>query len=146
MRGPAARDALIAALEDADARVRAAAAGALGAFREDETAQAALRKVIAEEKAYGPVAEAIRSLAKTKAADARELANSLLERESYREQIRTGAIEALAGARRPEALVTAREWTLRKPLQAASPRWQPSPLAGTARQDEAVRLTGRSTR
>jgi aminopeptidase N len=143
VRGPAARDALVAALADADARVRRAAAGALGAFRDDPTAQAALRQVIAEEKAYGPVAEAIRSLAKSKAADARELAKSLLERESYGEQIRTGAIEALAECGGPEALATARDWTrYGKPPQA-----RVAAVAAVARlvkdehdKDEAVQL------
>lgn len=119
VRGTAAREALIAALADADARVRSAAAAALGPFRDDETAQAALRRVIAEEKAYGPVANAIRSLARTKAADARELAERLLERSSFGEQIRAGALDALAECGGPEALATAREWTrYGKPPQA----------------------------
>jgi len=102
-----------------------------------------LRRVIADEKAYGPVAAAILSLAKTKAADARELAQQLLERESFREQIRTGAIDALAECGGPEALAIARDWTrYGKPPQARVAAV--SAVARLARdehdKDEAVQL------
>jgi HEAT repeat protein len=67
----------------------------------------------------------------------------LLERESYGEQIRTGAIEALAECGGPEALAIARDWTrYGKPPQA-----RVAAVAAVARlakeehdRDEAVQL------
>ena len=50
-RGPKAREALVGGLALAEPRARAAVAGALGRFREDETAAAALPSLLERERA-----------------------------------------------------------------------------------------------
>ena len=110
VRGDAARDALILALGDEDARVRTSAAKALGEFRDDEGAADALRDVLASRRAYGTRAAAVLGLARIGAKDARNVAMNALEEESYRDLVRAAALEALAELEDPKALPTVRAW------------------------------------
>ncbi len=111
VRGPGARSALKHALGDPDARVRTAAAKALGQFRDDAEAARALRRVVASERAYGTYAAAVLSLARIGAPEARETALRALGVDSHRERIRVAALEALAEIGGEEGLDTVREWT-----------------------------------
>ena len=111
VRGPAARSALSRALKDPDARVRTAAAEALGEFRDDSEAAGALKRVVASERAYGTYAAAVLSLARIGASEARETALRALGVDSHRERIRVAALGALAEIGGEEALDTVREWT-----------------------------------
>jgi aminopeptidase N len=111
LRGEAARGALMGALRaDPDAKVRAAAAGALGLFREDEVAAAALEDSLRSERAYGTQAAAVLALGKMDAPGARQAARQALERDSHRERIRSAALEALGEIGDSDDIPLVREW------------------------------------
>jgi aminopeptidase N len=112
--GESSRDALIAALSGSAPRVRAAAARALGEFREDEQAEAALQAVLErDEPAYSVVAESVRALGKIARDPSADLFVPLLERDSHREQIRIAALGGLSRVNDPSAFETLLAWTTR---------------------------------
>jgi aminopeptidase N len=96
VRGAAARDALVRCISDADPRVRRSIAGALGAFRGDAKAAAALAGVLASPKST-PILlhDAALALGRTRAADARERLVAQMARGSWNEMARRGAIAGL---------------------------------------------------
>lgn len=130
--GDDARDALIAALADDDARVRTAVAGALGEFREDEAVARALREIPGSEPAYGTIAAAVLSLARIRAEEARAVALQALETPSYREQVRSAGLQALAELGDPSDAPRLREWTA----------YGKPPRSRTAAVDALVELDG----
>ena len=105
-----ARDALIEALRDPDARVREAAAEALGEFAGDATAAAALEGVVRSEPKVYVVAAALKSLGKMQAPKAFETLRSALGRDSHRDVIRQKALEGLAELGDAPGLPLALEW------------------------------------
>lgn len=119
VRGAVARGALQAALGDKDARVRTAAAEALGEFPDDADVAATLEKVLDGERAYGTRAAAVASLAKIRAPGAREAVERALTMDSYREQIRAAALRALGELGDKDALPLLYTWSAYgKPTQA----------------------------
>ena len=107
----AARDALVEALRDSDARVREAAAESLGEFAGDATAAAALDGVVrAEPKTY-VVAAALKSLGKMQAPKAFDTLRGALGRNSHRDAIRQHALKGLAELGDARGLALALEWS-----------------------------------
>ncbi len=98
---PAARDALIAALTQRDARVRSAVAHALG-IRHDADAAQALRRQLQSEKTTWVRAAAYRALGRTRAAFAREfLAQGLDERGTWNDIVPRAALDGMVALRDP---------------------------------------------
>ena len=105
LRSDRARDALIEALADEHPRARRAIVRALGDFREDGTAIAALERVVTGgDPSYFVEAEACLSLGKTRAASAPELLRDAAGVESYTDVIRQHAFRGLAEARDESAI------------------------------------------
>jgi len=101
---PAARDALLEAVDDPDPRVREKVLKALGEFPGDARAAEVLRQAAtAEEKTY-VAAEALRALGKIQADGAFETLREALGRESHREIIRAKAYSGLAKLNDPRVL------------------------------------------
>ncbi len=110
-KSPVARDALIEALADTDARVRQQTAAALGEFSGDAPAAAALKRVIASEPKTYVVAAAVKALGKTRAEGAFEELRAALGRASHAEAIRRAALDGLAGLGDERGLALALEWS-----------------------------------
>jgi aminopeptidase N len=91
------------ALSVAHPKVRRAVADALGAFK-TTTALEALRPVALKDESYVVEAEAARALGRTKQPAAFETLVDLLERSSWFEVIRAGAIDGLAALRDDRAV------------------------------------------
>ena len=110
-RSPAARNALLEAVDDPDPRVREKVMKALGEFRGDDKAASALQQVAAgEEKSY-VVAEALGSLGKIRAEGAFETLRASLERDSHREIIRRKALSGLTKLDDPRTRTQLLEWS-----------------------------------
>ncbi len=90
-----ARAALLAALDDADARVRREAASRLGEFPADAATNERLRKVVASDPAYNPRGNALRSLAKLKDKSAFPLAEQLLGTPSAGGTLASAGLDAM---------------------------------------------------
>lgn len=93
--GPTAKAALLAALADPDARVRADVVDALGAFDRDGQVHAALKQVFAADPAYGPRANALRALVDTHADGVAELCEQALTMPSEEDGLARSALAAL---------------------------------------------------
>jgi aminopeptidase N len=101
-RLPAARDALAAALADAHPRVRAAAAAALGRFREPEAAAAGVAR-LGRERHPLVRAQLVRSLGRTREdAGLPAVRAAVGEHGTWNELVRRCALEGLGAARRRE--------------------------------------------
>ena len=99
MRTPAARDALVGALAQAqDPKTRRGIAEALGAFRHDDAAAAALRGLLeVGDPSMFVEAAAATALGKTRVAGARAiLLKALEEKDAWAETIRIGCVTGLA--------------------------------------------------
>jgi aminopeptidase N len=113
-RSPAALEALLAVTGDPDPRARRALARALGAFVTREGAphapssSAAADRLLALAAAGDPSwlveAEVLRALGATRDPRARPVLERALERPSWQDVLRTGALEGLALSRDPAAL------------------------------------------
>ncbi len=91
-----ARDALVTASHETDPRVRRAVAGALGAFRGDEMAAAALTTMLGKaEKSPGVLYEAAVSLGRTRVAGAYERLLAQFDRKCWNDLAKRGAITGL---------------------------------------------------
>ena len=95
-RTPAARTALLEALEHPISRVRAAVATALGGWRGDDEIGRALAVVIQRDRSYYAVAAALAALGRTRARNAVAELKKALQRDSHREVIRISALAGLA--------------------------------------------------
>jgi aminopeptidase N len=117
--GDVCRAALIEGLKQPDARVRQACAKALGKFRKDDTAIAALKSHLKDgDPSVQVEAELLRSYAHTQPADAVAVAKPYLAKPSRQEEIRAAAVNALAGSQDVSVLDTLISWTQHgKPLR-----------------------------
>jgi aminopeptidase N len=96
IKGAAARDALVAAVGQPDARVRRAVAAALGGFRGDEKAAAAVAsRLTAVEKSPGVLHEAAVALGRTRTPGAYERLVAQFARPSWNELAKRGAVLGL---------------------------------------------------
>jgi len=99
------RDALVDGLSIDHPKARRAVAGALGEFRGDEIAAAALAKLIeAGDPSYFVEAEACLSLGRTRSKLAPKVLRSVLDRDSFMDVIRANAYRGLAAARDDSAV------------------------------------------
>jgi HEAT repeat protein len=94
-KGNVAKAALIAALNDKDARVRAGVVAALDAFEQDLEVSAHLVRVLKEDQAYGPRAAAVTALAAMKVDGAFDLAEKALAIPSHQDEISKAALRAM---------------------------------------------------
>jgi aminopeptidase N len=95
-RSPAARTALLEALEHPESKVRAAAARALGAWRGDDEVGRALALAIQKDRSYLAAGSAAAALGRTRARNAATELKKALQRDSQREVIRISALSGLA--------------------------------------------------
>jgi aminopeptidase N len=96
IKGAAARDALVAAVDQSDPRVRRAVAAALGGFRGDAKAAAALTSRLgAVEKSPGVLHEAAVALGRTRTPGAYDRLVAQFERPSWNESAKRGAVSGL---------------------------------------------------
>lgn len=110
--GDIAREALITGLGAEDARVRSACATALGEFREDAAAVAALENVLQSgEPGYAVVAAALSSLGRIQDHPAVDVFQAALQADSHGEVIRQAALRSLARVESPAAFDLLLEWT-----------------------------------
>ncbi|MGO9450222.1 MAG: DUF3458 domain-containing protein [Candidatus Binataceae bacterium] len=112
IRTGAALDALIEGLRVDHPKPRRAAARALGQFRENERAAAALAEVLERgDASYFVEAEAALALGRTRDTRAFALLERAMERPSYLDSIRAHALAGMAETRRERAIGVAREWS-----------------------------------
>ena len=104
LRLPEARDALIRVLKDSDSRVRAAAVGALGRFREDAPAAEAIRAVFGKEGNVYVRGAAAKAYARARGPEAFALAKEAASIPSYRDVIAIGAYEGMEDLADPRAV------------------------------------------
>ncbi len=115
MRTAAARDALLACVKVRHPKARRGVVGALGHFRHDEEAAAALEKLLrAGDASYYVEAAAANALGQTRAPGAfKVLTDVAMKKDSLNDAIRTGALTGLGELRDERALPIALEWTRR---------------------------------
>jgi HEAT repeat protein len=102
-RTPEALSALTASLKQSDARVRNAVVKAIGGWFTPAAGEA-LQKIVASEKNPAIVATALRALAPYQTPAVRELLARSLGKESYRERLAEGAINAIKAQDDPALL------------------------------------------
>jgi aminopeptidase N len=108
IKGEAARDALVLAIGQEDPRVRRAVASALGGFRGDEKAAAAVTSLLAQTQKFpGLLQDAAIALGRTRTAGAYERLVGQLDRSSWNELARRGALIGLGELGDDRALPTA---------------------------------------
>ncbi len=95
-KGGVAKHALIAALNDRDARVRRRVVEALGAFEKDLEVSTHLVRTFKEDVAYGPRARAVESLAKVKVDGAFDVAELALIVPSHEDELPRAGLRAMA--------------------------------------------------
>jgi aminopeptidase N len=111
-KSKAARDTLIACLGVKHPKARRAVVNALGAFKNDEqVAEAVAPIVINGDESYLVEAEAARTVGKTRSAKAFDVLQKALEKDSFLNVIRSGAMDGLAQLRDERGLPIAKEWT-----------------------------------
>ncbi len=115
MRTTAARDALFACLKVRHAKARRGVVAALGQFRHDERAAAALEEVLRKgDASYYVEAAAAQSLGQTRAPRAFQvLAEVAMQKESQNDVIRSSALAGFTELKDERALPIAIEWTKR---------------------------------
>ena len=115
MRTAAARDALLACVKVRHPKARRGVVAALGHFRHDEEAAAALEKLLrAGDASYYVEAAAANALGQTRAPGAfKVLTDVAMKKDSLNDAIRTGALTGLGELRDERALPIALEWTRR---------------------------------
>lgn len=110
IRGSAAEAALLAQVEDEHPKVRRAVAMALGNFRTGRVAKA-LSRLARKDLSYLVEAEAARSLGKTRHKSAGKTLLELLERPSWADVARAGALDGLGALRDDEHIGDVRKYT-----------------------------------
>jgi aminopeptidase N len=108
--GDASRDLLIAALGERDPRSRRGIVRALGEFRADATAAAALRQTWKREKSYFVRAEILTSLSRIRAAGTAEFLVAALRVASFRDVVRAAALRGLGELDDERGLDAVRPW------------------------------------
>jgi aminopeptidase N len=101
--GPAL-DALLAAPDDADPRVRRAVVRALGAFREARSADRLLADIARPDASWLVESERLRALGRTRDPRALDVLVAALPRASWGDVVRTAALDGLAATRDAKAL------------------------------------------
>jgi aminopeptidase N len=94
---------LTEALETSHPKVRRAVAGALGGFKKPEASRA-LQALIEREPSYLVTADAARSLGRTRQSGALETLKAMVDRSSWADVIRAGALDGMAALRDDDAL------------------------------------------
>jgi aminopeptidase N len=110
IRSDEAFGTLTQALETAHPKVRRAVAGALGGFKKPEACRA-LQALLDHEPSYLVAADAARSLGRTRQSGALETLKSLVDRSSWADVIRAGALDGMAALRDEDALETVQKRT-----------------------------------
>jgi aminopeptidase N len=115
VRTEAARDALIASLKVKHPKARRGVVAALGQFRHDETAAAALEAILRKgDASYYVEAAAAQALGQTRSPRAFDvLAKVAMAKESLNDAIRSQALAGLTELKEERALPIAIEWTRR---------------------------------
>jgi aminopeptidase N len=113
MRSEIARDALLACVKVRHPKARRGVVGALGQFRDDAKAAAALESVIRKgDASYYVEAAAASALGQTRAPQAFDVLSKVaMKKESLNDAIRVGALAGLADLKDERALPIALEWT-----------------------------------
>ena len=106
-----ARAALVACLRVPHPKVRRAVVAALGEFRHDETAAAALAPLAHRDPSYFVEAAAVQAIAKIRSRDALRTIRAALRKPSVEEVIRDRALRGLADLRDPAGIDLALQWT-----------------------------------
>ncbi|UCD37220.1 MAG: HEAT repeat domain-containing protein, partial [Fidelibacterota bacterium] len=104
IRTKAARDSLLANLHAEHSHVRRAAVAALGKYIGDKKVAAALEIVFRNDSSYYTQAEALKSIAKLDVPTAYDLCVEALKVPSFREVIRSSAIQGLAELKDPRGV------------------------------------------
>ncbi len=94
-----AREALMAATDDKDARVQEAAVNSLGVFKHSQKIETLLRRIFYDRANYFVRAAAITALAEVDSEKALHVIYTALDRDSFHEILRTTALRALTKAR-----------------------------------------------
>lgn len=115
MRSEIARDALLACIKVKHPKARRGVVGALGQFRDDTAAAAALEGIIRKgDASYYVEAAAAAALGQTRAPQAFDVLSKVaMKKESLNDAIRTGALGGLTELKDERALPIAIEWTQR---------------------------------
>lgn len=112
MGGDIARDALIAGLKFKDHKARRACAAALGKFKDDETAAAALGELVRKgDASFRVEAAAIRAFGEMEADEALAALKRTLNRDSRNEEIRSAALGAISKLDDPSGIDLLMEWS-----------------------------------
>ncbi|MBT5551853.1 MAG: hypothetical protein HOJ79_15395 [Nitrospina sp.] len=104
--GEHARDGLLKAVNNGDAKIRRGIVHALGEFIGDEKVARALKKFAERDPSYRVEAEALSSLGRIKAKNCRPFLESFLERPSHNDIGRSAIFRALANLEEEEAWAT----------------------------------------
>jgi aminopeptidase N len=110
IRGDLAFAALAAATRTKHPKARRAVAEALGEFRGDEACKA-LTPLARRDESYNVEAAAAAAIGKTRAKAAFDLLRASLEKDSWNEVVRSGALAGLAELGDPRAIPICLEWT-----------------------------------
>jgi len=108
--GDEARGHLVRALRERDPRARRGVVRALGEFRGDPQAAAALRTLWRTEKSYFVRGEVITALARIAGAGAWDTVQAALREESFRDTVRASALRALVEIQDERGVELARRW------------------------------------
>jgi len=103
LRSDEALSSLISALKTAHPKVRRAVCAGLGAFKRPEAARA-LEGLLSNEASYLVVADAARSLGKTRQPGVLERLKAIVDQPSWADVIRAGALDGMAALRDDAAL------------------------------------------
>ncbi len=110
IRTEAARDVLLAGLQDEHAHVRRAVITALGNYIDDAQAATALEDVFRSDSSYYARAEAVKSITRLGALNAYDICIEALEMASHQEVIRGAALSGLVTLKDPRGVNHALKW------------------------------------
>lgn len=116
VKTPAARDALLEALSNSDARVRASSVQQLGnLFKDDEKVIAAIRQIMQKgDASYGVEGAALRAYAKMGQKDTATILTTWLEKPGQNENLVRSALTALGEVADPASIDSIMTWTAAK--------------------------------
>jgi aminopeptidase N len=110
--GSSARDALLAGLQDADARIRRACLSNLGKFKGDEAVNKKVRDILQNgDASYAVEGAALEAYAKLGNKDALAVATPWLAKRSHQDVLAIAALGAIGALEDPAALETLLSWT-----------------------------------
>jgi aminopeptidase N len=110
--GSSARDALLAGLQDADARLRRACLSNLGKFKGDEAVNKKVRDILQNgDASYAVEGAALEAYAKLGNKDALAVATPWLAKPSHQDVLAIAALSAIGALQDPAALETLLSWT-----------------------------------